>query len=254
MRRFFVAIAVFLSGCNSMSQVSPSMPVPVVEPTPIINRRTNLVPRELKLKLTLDDPADLKVKQGDSVMKGQVIGDRTSARKPLEQQRQVIRLKLENLNANAGASSSPVSYAVEQARVRQAQVRVQQAREAIAQFKTNSPWTDYAWASLPLYKESTQVSQLAIKAQDAEAELGLAVAQLQVARENRQQKAVGQEPPVQQALLMSQLKDVEARLDGVGVVRSPYDGTIKKIKWMNQVNQELVVEITLTVQALDKAL
>jgi hypothetical protein len=255
-----VAFAVFLMGCNSMSQVSPSPSVPMVEPTPVIVPRRNLVPRELKLKLTLDDPADLKLKQGDRVRKGQVIGDRTSARKALEQQRQIIRLKLEHLKASTGASSRPVSYAVEQSKVRQAQVRVQQAREAIALFKTNFPWTDYALASLPLYKESTQVLQLVIKVQDAEAELGLAVAQLQAARENKQQKAIGRDTSVQQSLLMSQLRDVDARLDGMGVVRtlgaqlSPYDGTIKKIKWMNQVNQELAVEITLTVHALDKAL
>jgi multidrug efflux pump subunit AcrA (membrane-fusion protein) len=246
MRRIFGLIAVFLSGCNSMSQVSPSPSVPMVEPTQVISRRTNLVPRELKLKLTLDDPADLKVKQGDRVQKGQVIGDRSSARKHLERQRQVIRLKLEHLNASAGASSDPLSHAVEQAKVRQAQVRVKQAKEAITQFKTNSPWTDYAWASLPLYKESTQVSQLAIKAQDAEAELGLAVAQLQAARENKQKKTVGQDTSGQQSLLMSQLRDVEARLDGVGVVRSPYNGTVKKIKWVGQVNQELTVELTIS--------
>jgi hypothetical protein len=246
MRRFVLAIAVFLSGCNSMSQVSPSQPVSMVEPTPVISRRTNLVPRELKLKLTLDDPADLKVKQGDRIQKGQVISDRTSARKHLEQQRQAIRLKLEHLKASAGAGSGQVSYAVEQARVRQAQVKVEQARRAIALFKTNSPWTDYAWASLPLYKESTQVSQLAIQTQDAEAELGLAVAQLQAARENKQQKAVGRDASVQQALLVSQLRDVETRLDGVGVVRSPYNGTVKKIKWVGQVNQELTVELTIS--------
>jgi uncharacterized membrane protein len=144
-----VAFAVFLSGCNSMSQVSPSPSVPLVDPTPIINRRANLVPRELKLKLTLDDPANLKVKQGDRIQKGQVLSDRTSTRKPLEQQRQAIRLKLEHLNASGGTGLRPVSNAVELARVRQAQVRVRQAKEAIAQFKTNSPWTDYAWANLP---------------------------------------------------------------------------------------------------------
>ena len=153
-----------------------------------------------------------------------------------------------------GIGSSPVSYAVEQARVRQAQVRVKQAKEAIALFKTHSPWTDYAWASLPLYKESTQVSQLNIKVQDAEAELGLAVAQLQAAREKNLVYVGGQDTSVQQALLMSQLKDVETRLDGVGVVRSPYAGTVQKIKWMNQVNQELTVEVALRVQEPDKAL
>jgi hypothetical protein len=241
-----LAIAVFLTGCNSISPVSPSTPVPVSESTPVISPRKNQVPRELKLKLSLDDPTDLKVKQGDRIQKGQVLSDRTSARKTLEQQRQVIRLKLEHLNISAGAGSGSVSYAVEQAKVRQAKVRVQQAKEAISQFKTNSPWTDYSWASLPLYKESTQVSQLVIKVQDAETELGLAVAQLQAAREKNLVHVGGQDNSVQQALLMSQLRDVEARLDGVGVVRSPYDGTIKKIKWIGQNNRELLVELTLT--------
>jgi hypothetical protein len=246
MRRVFSLIAVLLTGCNSISPKPPSTPVPVAESTSVISPRKNQVPRELKLKLTLDDPADLKVKQGDRIQKGQILSNRTSARKPLEQQRQAIRLKLEHLNVNTGAGSRPVSYAVEQARVRQAHVRVKQAKEAIALFKTNSPWTDYAWASLPLSKESTQVSQLVIKVQDAEAELGLAVAQLQTARENKQQKAFGQDTSVQQALLVSQLRDIEARLDGVGVVRSPYNGTVKKIKWVGQVNQELTVELTIS--------
>lgn len=243
------AIAIFLTGCNSASQVPPSPPLPaVVEPTQVIVPKTeNLAPRELKLKLTLDDPADLKVKQGDRIQKSQVLSDRTSARKELEQQRQVIRLKLEHLNTSAGENSRPVSDTVEQANVQQARVKVWQARAAIAQFKTNSPWTNYAWASLPLSKESAQVSQLETKVRDAEAEMGLAVAQLQAARENQQRKAVGQDTSVQQVLLMAQLRDIEARLHEVGVVRSPYNGIIKKIKWLDQVNQELIVEVSLTV-------
>lgn len=253
MRRLIVALAsgmpvaftVFLTSCNSMSQVSPSPPVPMVEPTPVVSRRTNLVPRELRLRLTLDEPADLKVKPEDSVKKGQVLSDRTSTRKQLEQQRQVIRLKLENLNASAGIGSRPVSYAVEQARVWQAQGRLQQAREAIALFKTNSPWTDYAWASLPLDKELVQVSQLEAKVWETEAELDLAVAQLQAVREK---SPVSQDTPLQQMLLMSQLKDIEEKLDGVGVVRSPYDGTIKKIKWVEQADRDLQVEVVLIVQ------
>jgi multidrug efflux pump subunit AcrA (membrane-fusion protein) len=244
-----LAFAVFLTGCNGMmkSQVSSSTSLPVVEPTPVITPKTrNVVPRELKLKLTLDDPADLKVKLGDSVSKGQVISDRTSARKPLEQQRQAIRLKSEHLNANAGASSKPVSDAVEQAKVRQARVKVWQARAAIALFKTHSPWTDYAWASLPLSKESAQVSQLEAKVQETEAELNLAVAQLQAAREKN---LASQDTSLQQVLLMSQLRDIEARLDGVGVVRSPYDGSIKSIKWLGQREQILEVELKFAVAA-----
>jgi biotin carboxyl carrier protein len=246
MRRFVVAIAVLLSGCNSMSQVSPSPSVPMVKPAPVISHRTNLVPRELKLKLMLDAPTDLKVKQGDRIQKGQVIGDRTSARKHLEQQRQTIRLKLEHLKASTGSGSRPVSDAVEQAKVRQAQVRVEQARDAIAEFKTHSPWTEYALTSLPLYKESAKVSQLKTKVREAETELDLAVAQLQAVREKT---PASKDTSLQEVLLMSQLKDIEARLNGVGVVRSPYAGTIKKIKWLGQTGQELLVEAIIAVDA-----
>jgi hypothetical protein len=247
MGKVLILIVSFLAGCHSIKASSSPSPSPAstVESVPVRTPRNNSVPRELKLKLTLDAPSDLKVKQGDRVRKGQVISDRTSARKQLEQQRRSIRLKLEHLNASAGAGSSPVSYAVEQAKVRQAQVRVQQAREAIAQFKANSPWTDDAWASLPLYKESTQVSQLAIKVQDAEAELGLVVAQLQAAREN---KPASKDMSVQQVLLMSQLREIEAKLDEVGVVRSPYDGKVKKIKWIGQTDQESQVDLILATQ------
>jgi hypothetical protein len=240
-----LAFAVFLTGCNSMSQVPSSSPVPVVEPTPSTNRRANLAPRELKLKLTLDDPAELKVKQGDRISKGQVLSDRTFARKQLEQQRQTIRLKLEHLNAGAEKSSRLVSNAVEQAKVRQAQMRVNQAKEAIAEFKTHSPWTDYAFATLPLHKESAQVSQLETKVREAETELDLAMAELQAVREKIPDS---QDTSLQQVLLMSQLNNVEARVDGVGVVRSPYDGSVKKIKWIEQADRELQVELILTVR------
>jgi hypothetical protein len=99
-------------------------------------------------------------------------------------------------------------------------------------------------------KESVKVSQLEAKIRDAEAEMDLAVAQLQAARENKPQKAGGQDTSVQQALLVFQLKEIDARLDGVGVVRSPYDGNVKKIKWIGQTNRELLVELTLASQSI----
>jgi hypothetical protein len=80
---------------------------------------------------------------------------------------------------------------------------------AIAQFKTHSPWTDYAWASLPLDKELVQVTQLEGKVRETEAELELAVAQLQAVREKQ---PVSQDTAVQRLLLMSQLQDVEAKV------------------------------------------
>ncbi|MBW4553617.1 MAG: hypothetical protein KME35_21280 [Aphanocapsa sp. GSE-SYN-MK-11-07L] len=71
----------------------------------------------------LGNPANLKVKQGDGIQRGQVISDRTSSRTQLEQQRQAICLKLEHLNS---VLNTPVSHAVEQAKVRHAQLKVRQ--------------------------------------------------------------------------------------------------------------------------------
>jgi hypothetical protein len=251
MRRVFILVVFLLVGCRSIKSSSTPSPSPAstVDPVPMRTPRNNSVPRELKLKLTLDAPTDLKVKQDDRIRKGQVISDRASVRRQLEQQRQAIRLKLAHLNP---ASIIPGSSAVEEAKVRQAQVKVQQAREAIALFKTNAPWTDYAWASLPLYKESAQISQLATKVQDAEAEFDLTVAELRVAREKKPVGTRGQDNSLQQVFLMSQLREIEGKLNEVGVVRSPYDGTVKKIKWSGQVNQELTVEVTMTVQSAGK--
>jgi uncharacterized protein YceK len=253
MRRVLILVVFLLAGCHSIKGSSAPSPSSssTVESVPMRTPRNSSVPRELKLKLTLDTPTDLKVKQGDRVRKGQVISDRTSARKQLEQQRQTIRLKLGHLNPG---SVAPGSYAVEQAKVKLAQLKVQQAKEAIAQFKTRSPWTDYAWASLPLYKESAQVSQLTTRVQDAEVELDLNVAQLRAAREKEPVGTGGQANSLQQVLLMSQLREIEAKLDAVGVVRSPYNATIKKIKWHGQVNQELTVEVTLTIQSGENSL
>jgi hypothetical protein len=238
-----IAIALFLVGCTQ-PQVSDGNSEPIVAVAPTVAPRPapqqRETPRRLKLQLTLDRPEDLKVKEQEQVVKGQVLSDRPSARTQLEQQRQAIRLKLEHLNA---AGSSPVSNVVERAKVRQAQVRVQQARAAIAQFKTHSPWTNYAWASLPLDKELAQVTQLEGKVRETEAELELAVAQLQAVREKQ---SVSQDKSLQRMLLLSQLQDVEAQVDEVGVVRSPYAGTVKKIKWLGQVNQELLLELTVS--------
>lgn len=118
-------------------------------PTTSISPRTNTLPRTLKLKLTLDTPADLKVVQGQQVIKEQILSDRTLARERLLGQRQVLLLKLEQLkkpqsSPSAKPSNWGVSYAEEHAKIASAKLEVDQAQKAIAQFLTNSPWTEYA--------------------------------------------------------------------------------------------------------------
>ncbi len=72
--------------------VSPSSPVP---PLPLARRSE---PRNIKISLTLSSRQDLKVKQGDKVIEGQVLSDRTTERTRLLARKKQLELSLEKLN------------------------------------------------------------------------------------------------------------------------------------------------------------
>jgi hypothetical protein len=52
---------------------------------------------------------------------------------------------------------------------------------------------------------------------------------------------------IQQAQILTQLNDIKAKLATQGVVRSGYDGVVKKLKWLGQADQELQVELSVAV-------
>ena len=53
---------------------------------------------------------------------------------------------------------------------------------------------------------------------------------------------VRQDTSVQQEELLRRITEIEEKLGVGGVVRSPYAGVIKAIKWLGQTNQELKEE------------
>ncbi len=168
-----LTLLALLAGCSkstvnvSSDGVAEAANVTVPQPTPTPTQpspKTN-GPRTLKLKLTLDTPADLKVVQGQTVVKDQILSDRTSARERLTTQRQVLLLKLEQLKqpqaiSKPSQSSPEVSYAEENAKIAQAKLEVEQAQKAIAQFLADSPWTDYAREQLNQRSEKEKLAEL----------------------------------------------------------------------------------------------
>jgi len=240
------------SGATEVASASQPMPTPTLTR---IATKTN-TPRTLKLKLTLDTPADLKVVQGQTVIKGQILSDRSSARERLATQRQVLLLRLEQLkqlksSKSVTQGSTEVSYAEEHAKIDQAKLEVEQAQNAIAQFLADSPWTDYAREQLNQRSEKEKLAELNNILQQKKASLNLAIAQLQAAKEKHREELYKKQPhkdtSLEQAQINTQLSSVETELARLGVVRSPYGGTIKKIKWVGQTDQELVAELTITV-------
>lgn len=230
--------------------------VPFPTPTTPVSPRTNALPRTLKLKLTLDTPADLKVVQGQQVVREQILSDRTLARERLMAQRQVLLLKLEQLkkpqsSPSAKSPNPESSYAEERAKIAQAKLEVDQAQKAIAQFLADSPWTEYAREQGYQPSEKEKLTALNNVLAQKKASLNLAIAGLQSAKEKHREEvskvAQQQDTSLEQAQLLTQLNAIESELERSGVVKSPYTGSIKKIKWVGQTDAELVAELTIAV-------
>lgn len=241
-----------IQGDRTANQAIAQVSIPTTEPSP----RTNTLPRTLKLKVTLDTPADLKVVQGQQVVKEQILSDRALARERLLGQRQVLLLKLEQLKKPQSSSSSKppnpeVSYAEEKAKIVSAKLEVDQAQKVIAQFLANSPWTEYAREQGYQPSEKEKLVGLNNVLAQKNASLNLAIAGLQSAKEKHREEinkeAQQQDTSLEQAQLLAQLNSIESDLERFGIVKSPYTGSIKKIKWVGQTDSELVAELTIAV-------
>jgi hypothetical protein len=104
-----VATIITLVGCSyTTAQKTPSTPVtPVTTSYPPYQggikggsspkKTHSTVPREIKIRLTLTTPADLRVKQGSRIVAGQILSDRITERQRLQTQRQQLELSLKKL-------------------------------------------------------------------------------------------------------------------------------------------------------------
>lgn len=180
--------------------------------------------RRFELNLTLDQPEDLKVKQGDKVVSGHVLAQR----KPTEQQR-LTRIQLVG-QINAIARPPEEIY------LTQANQEVEIAQAQLKSYVDSSPYT--AAAPVPM-------SRL-VKQQELEAQLAAAankrnaiIAQLEVAR---------QEIRFKKDQLNLQLKALDAEAEQLKT-KSPYNGTVRRVKVERGSNRQLTV--TLVIQSTE---
>ena len=106
-------------------------------------------PRKLKFNLSISSPRDLLIKQGDTVVPGQVLADRVEERSRLSAQRQVLELSLKQIQAKtivspltplpvpAVKSLPPISYVEEETAIQTAGINIQQAQNAFAAQQEN---------------------------------------------------------------------------------------------------------------------
>jgi len=234
-------VLILLVGCTVKPQASTSFtkPAAAVQASPVAQVDKS---RTFKLKLTLDSPADLLVKQGDPVQKGQVISDRRAVRQQLENQRKALFVKLQP----PGSKVTTPSYGAEQAKIQAARIKVKQAQQAIQEFWHHSPYTEKAWRELPLTAERQALQTL--QANRTEAQLGLQLAEGELlSAQAKAQHNDEQADPVVQAQVKAQIQELEDKIARLPV-RSPNTGTVKKVKWLGQTDQTLQVEVTLAIQ------
>jgi hypothetical protein len=158
-----VATIITLVGCSyTTAQKTPSTPVtPVTTSYPPYQggikggsspkKTHSTVPREIKIRLTLTTPADLRVKQGSRIVAGQILSDRITERQRLQTQRQQLELSLKQLEIPLPELTlpsppptlnklPPVSYRQEIAQItlktgelKQLETKITQQKQKIAQ-------------------------------------------------------------------------------------------------------------------------
>ncbi|NJR72949.1 MAG: hypothetical protein HC773_03140 [Scytonema sp. CRU_2_7] len=225
-----VAIALSAAGCEQerVSKQDNGQAVAAAVPStpPVFKVETTVEEKgkRFELNLTLDQPEDLKVKQGDKVMSGQVLAER----KPTEQQRLTRIQFVGQINA--------IARPHEEIYLAQANQEVEIAQAQLKSYKNSSPYTAAAPVPLSrLIKEQELEAQLAATANKRNA----IAAQLEIARQERD---------IKRGQLQLQLKALDAEAEQLKV-KSPYNGVIRRVKVERGSNRQMTV--TLVIQSAE---
>jgi biotin carboxyl carrier protein len=196
-------VSLLLSGCvaqaqNSTPPPTPSSFTPIPSPTVSPTQRTG----RFKLQLTLTAPEDLKVKEGDTVLVGQVLSDRTRERQRLENQRAQVEIQIERLKqppikplapkqASEMASLPPPNLLQEVAEIDRLQLTFQQVEQRWLQQQQKLAVLDSMQAEIPsstIPHEQEVGRQRERDVKQAKSDLELAKAKLERAKSDYQRE------------------------------------------------------------------
>ena len=277
--RVFIPYVVAIIAIGSVAIAQQSSFITPTSPP----EQPNEAPRRLTINISVTDPDDLKVTEGDRITVGQLIADRGRDRNRLEAQARQLDLTLQRLEhaaitpplppATPPAIATP-TYLEQNAAIARAKADVDQA-EALIEAKHQE--LDYL-AQLPnldplvLEHEQAKLAelqrnhtaavrdyQLALgKRSSAEYEHSRAVA-IDASGRNRDMLSYQsqwadfeqrlRDRDFQLAQTQLRVDEVENEIATLSVVRSPYAGRIRRIKWLGQgADGMLSAEISLMVR------
>ncbi|NMF86307.1 hypothetical protein [Nodosilinea sp. P-1105] len=277
------AVVLGLMGTLWLARTEPTQgQAPTISPTQpqlVTTPPVSTQPRVLNFTLTLSEPDDLKVRQGDYVAAGDTLADRTRERSGLQAQLQQTQLSLQRIQAQQVLeppepmpvppvrSLPPVFYGTQEASIRGIEDNIDLQKRKIDLLGTMRPSEvppamrehedrilESLYRDLELAKAELKQAQekrahqeyeyslsMARRAEEANQQRLMHSQQRQQADQQRREKAF------QEAQLQAQVEEINAKLSDLSTVRSPYGGTIRRVKWLGQSDNRLSVEITLAV-------
>ena len=216
-----------LMSCQSSPPIGNGSRPPSSIPTPVLPPKTPLIATQSKpitFSLNVENPTDLKIKQGEFIRKGQMIADVSKQRLDLATRQQTLQSELNALSTQGAVS---FSLQTEQANIASAQAQYDAAQAALRNYEQNSPWTDFARDNLPLAEEEVELTGLQKTLKQTQQKLARAKATLakkQLAIGNFQAGQASTKARIQQELLT-----VEQKIAALKPIQSRYTGTIAKI-------------------------
>lgn len=246
----------------------PRTPTPTPSPTSLfsppeqqtVNPTVNPVSR-YKIACNLTSPEDLQIKEGDRVIAGQTVCDRTMERERLEAKKAQLEVAMEQMTLPLSpiAELPPPNFALEEQAIEAATAQLQSFDYAYIPESQFHPELEFLSKlhEPKIWEAKAQLQQEKLKAAIA---VSTATAQLEKARADYQQRQYEhslnlvrhqtemQRQQFQLASLASELEQVEAKLNDITSVRSPYAATVRRVRILGQSDRTIQTEIFLDVQ------
>ncbi len=266
---FCISGALLCIGSGVNFKVDFEMPRAIAQRSPVTSNQqqpvtTNNTPtssrRRHKITVTVSDPSDIKIEEGQRIQAGDIIADRTRERQKLEQQRRELNNAIARLSQPLPTPPPPPApnYAREMAAIDSAQAAIAYW-ENVPQPQYRFKKRDYILAmDSDIIKERQQLVEKRMQAQN---DLSDAIALLQAAKSNYQREQYSYQLQLQQyeqdereqqlklLEVQQQVPEIEKKIEENAAVRSPYAGRVRRVKIEGQNNLNLTAEITLLIRA-----
>jgi len=148
MRSIYIQATIFiLLGTGAIAAIGNKSPSNQNSNTEIVSPSNQ--PKRLKITLSVTDPQDLKIREGDKVVKGQIISDRSLERQRLSRERMAVLLTINKIEKNPLPTLKiapqlrdlpPVSFAIAESEIMQAELKFTQAQRNLQNALSYDPF------------------------------------------------------------------------------------------------------------------